>query len=304
MFKKDYKLLPHTKEPIYGLSTQSVQFMPWPITKFKVDKAWSLSQGQDVVVAVIDTGCDIHHEDILENILLGFNAINNSTTVMDGNGHGTHVTATISASNNSIGMVGVAPRTKILPVKALGDDGYGSNNSIAKGIMWSVDNGANIITMSLGSPHPSRILEKSLDYASKNNVLVFCAAGNSGNNTDILYPARYSNTISIGAINHKLEICEFSCCGDELDFLAPGEDIVSAAPGNNYTKMSGTSMATPFAVGCASLFLSSLANKKIDQKSLIEAFSKNTLKLKGRYSGDKKYEGNGIIQPILLTPPA
>lgn len=303
MSRKEFKLLPHTKEKIYGLSRNSLQFFPWSIKTFDIEKAWKFSEGEDIVVGVIDTGCDTNHEDIKDNLMPGFNFIDNSPSVYDGNGHGTHVAGTVAALNNSIGMVGISPRTKILPVKALDDNGYGQNSHITNAIMWAVDHGADILTMSLGSPHPSRNVEKAIEYAVRNNVLVFCAAGNSGNNSDIQYPAKFDTTISIGAINHNLEICDFSCCGNELDFLAPGEDIVSATPGNNYTKMSGTSMATPFAVGCAALFLSLKKQKSGEIKNLknkqylINEFKENAMPLKGKYSGDKRYEGYGIIRP-------
>jgi len=305
MRRRECSLLPHIKEKVYGLTTRSLQFFPWPVTKFNVQSAWRYSEGEEVTVAVIDTGCDIDHEDLKDNLIDGYNAIDGTKDVNDINGHGSHVAGTIAAINNGIGMIGTAPKTKIMPIKALGDDGSGNNLTIANAVKWAVDNGADLITMSLGSPYASRHLEKALDYAERNSVVVFCAAGNSGNNVDIMYPAKFLTTISIGAIDHNLKICNFSCCGDGLDFLSPGEDILSTTPENTYSKMSGTSMATPFAVGCASLLLSL---KRKDNKSLIlsreeyiEEFSKVAIKLKDpKHRGDKRYEGNGILTPVVL----
>ena len=306
--KNNCKLLPYIRTDLYGLSPNDLQFFSWPIKKFDIEKQWSHSQGEGVTVAVLDTGCDINHEDLKDNIVDGYNFINPGKDPIDENGHGTHVSATIAAINNGIGMVGVAPKSKIMPVKVLGADGAGSNISVAKGIVWAADNGADIITMSLGSEHPSDQIATAIEYAKSKESVIFCAAGNSGIESGIMYPAKNNHTISVGAVDENLNICEFSCCGDELDFLAPGYNIISAVPNNKYASMSGTSMANPFAVGCAALLLSyarkikfsSLDNMLRNTEDYISIFAKKTLKLKDKkYSGIKKYEGYGIIRPVL-----
>jgi subtilisin family serine protease len=303
--KRECKLLPHIVEPIYGLKSSSVQMLTWQITEFSIQSVWDKTDGSNVVVAVIDTGCDLNHEDIKDNILQGYNVLDPKKDPNDGNGHGTHVAGTIAALNNNKGVVGVSPKTKVLPIKALDDSGMGSNNNVGAAIVWAVDNGADIITMSLGSDYPSIPIERALIYAESKNVAVFCAAGNSGINHDVNFPARYEQSVSVGAINRNLDLCEFSCTGDSLDFLAPGQDIVSSVPGNNYASMSGTSMATPFAVGCASLYLSYIRKKsgshiKLPSSKYIEYFKNHTRKLKNtEYGGLRRYEGYGIIQPIM-----
>lgn len=302
MLRKDYKLLPHVRQDLYGFNAQSMQMYPWAIKQFDVEKAWRFSEGEQVNVAVIDTGCDLTHEDLKECLLPGKNFIDHNSEPQDDNGHGTHVAGTIAAINNGIGMVGVAPKAKILPVKSLAGNGAGSHVSIADGVRWSVDNGAELITMSLGSPMPSKTLERAINYAINNNVVVFCAAGNSGNSVDIQYPANFLPTISIGAIGRKLNVSSFSCCGDNLDFVAPGEDIISAVPGDRYAKMTGTSMATPYAVGCAALYLSLKKkinpNIKLDKNDFVKTFIKNAIPIVGQHSGDTRYQGNGIIRPM------
>jgi subtilisin family serine protease len=304
MRRRECKLLPHIKQPIYGLNSSSAQILPWTIKDFNVESVWSKSTGEDVIVAVIDTGCDITHDDIKNNIINGYNIVASSNLVYDGNGHGTHVAGTIAAINNNLGIVGVSPKTKIMPIKALADNGSGSNNDVASGIDYAVENGADIITMSLGSDFPSVRIEKSLIRAIEKRVAVFCAAGNSGIMREVNFPARYDQSICIGAINRGLDLCEFSCTGESLDFLAPGADIISCIPNNQYASMTGTSMATPFAVGCMSLFLS-YARKisgdsklRLTQEEIINHFKKYTRKLNNtEYSGVKRYEGYGIITP-------
>tara|TARA_B100002019_G_scaffold286606_1_gene297339 strand:+ start:48 stop:980 length:933 start_codon:yes stop_codon:yes gene_type:complete len=310
MNRRECKLLPHISQPLYGLSPHDIQFLPWAIKRFNVQDAWKHSRGENVTVAVIDTGCDLNHVDIKDNLLPGRNFVDNNHNPQDVQGHGTHVAGTIAAIDNSYGMVGVAPATKIIPIKSLGDNGSGSMRDVANGVMWAVDHGAEIITMSLGSPYPSRALQNALRYARDNKVIVFCAAGNDGNGIDINYPAKFLETIAIGSINHSLGVSDFSCCGDTLDFVSPGEDVISAAPGNKYARLTGTSMATPYAVGCAALLLS-LSKKqrkiyKLEHKDdYIREFSENAIPLTGRHSGDRRYEGNGIIVPKLsLTPSA
>ena len=302
--RKECRLLPHIKEPIYGLSASAGQIFPWSISLFDVPTCWSKTNGVGVTVAVIDTGCDINHDDIKDNLVDGYNIIQPNTDPIDVNGHGTHVAGTIAAINNNRGIVGVAPSVKIMPIKALDDSGMGSNNNVGSAIVWAADHGADIITMSLGSAYPSLAIERALLYATSKGVIIFCAAGNSGLKHEINFPAKYDETISIGAIDRSLDICQFSCTGDSLDFLAPGADIISAAPGNSYAVMSGTSMSTPFAVGCAALWLSLLRKKdplaKPQQKEYIDHFKKNTMPLNNaKYSGLRRYEGNGIIRPTM-----
>lgn len=302
--RKECRLLPHIKEPIYGLSASAGQILPWSISLFNVADFWSKTNGVGVTVAVIDTGCDLNHDDIKDNLTNGYNIIQPNQDPIDTNGHGTHVAGTIAAINNHKGVVGVAPSVKIMPIKALDDSGMGSNNNVGSAIVWAVDHGADIITMSLGSQYPSLSIERALLYAQDHGVIVFCAAGNSGIKHEINFPAKYEETISIGAIDRNLDICQFSCTGDALDFLAPGQDIISAAPGNSYTMMSGTSMSTPFAVGCAALWLSLLRKNnpaaKPTKNEYINHFKRNTMPLNNpKYRGLKRYEGNGIIRPTM-----
>lgn len=305
MRKKDkIGLLPYIVEPLYGLSPNDPQMMGWEINKFNIPKAWKNSEGEGVVCAVLDTGCDLDHDDLKSNLLEGKNFVEKNSSPVDRNSHGTHVSSTIAASNNGLGMVGISPKTKIVPVKVLGNNGSGSIGSIAEGICWAADQKEiNFLTMSLGSPASHPELERSVDYAISKGKVVFCAAGNSGPDIDIMFPARYKNTISIGAVDENLNRTDFSCSGDSLDFLAPGHNIMGCVPKNSYALMSGTSMSNPFAVGIASLLLS--YNFKVNKFKLND-YSDYVRVLKeyckplndSRYERSKKYQGYGILYPV------
>lgn len=300
LFKRNkIGLLPHESKPIYGLTPKSSQFYGWEIIKLNIPDCWVDTQGAGVRIAVLDTGCDLDHDDLKGNLLLGKNFCKPNDPPEDKNGHGSHVAGTIAARNNGIGMVGIAPKAKILPVKVLGDDGAGSLRSVSEGIRWAADQKVDFITMSLGCPFTDRKLKSAIDYASAKGVVCFCAAGNSGPDTDVMFPARYNNVIAIGAVDEFFNRTVFSCAGESLDFLAPGQDIISCVPNNQYASMSGTSMSNPFATGCAALLLS--WNKKNNKYKLknaddyIQIFSKHSIKLKQEKYQQVKFQGNGII---------
>ena len=299
--KKDkVSLLPHTRAEVYGLDPSSAQMLGWEIKKLNIDRQWTYSEGRGVVVAVIDTGCDLEHIDIKNNLLKGINIIDKSKDPQDDNGHGSHVCGMIAAENNGLGMVGVSPKVKILPVKALDSKGNGSLRNVIEGIIWAADAGADFITMSLGASNSNDQLEKAIQYASLKGSVVFAAAGNSGENTEILYPARYKNVISIGAIDENLSRTSFTCSGEDLDFLSPGHNIFSIAPNSGYAIMSGTSMSNPFAVGCAALLLShNRQHKKFSLRSAqdyIDVLSKVCIDISEERYRSRKYQGNGIIK--------
>ena len=302
-FNKDKKvsLFPYTSELLHGLTPQSTQFYGWEIIKFDIPDCWKETQGKGVKVAVLDSGCDYNHSDLKGNMLIGKNFIpeEKDQPPMDRNSHGTHVAGTIAARNNRVGMVGVAPECKIMPVKVLGDNGSGSLLTVAEGIRWAADQRVDFITMSLGSVGTHRILSDAIDYAESKGVVCFCAAGNSGAKTDILYPAKYDNVIAIGAIDEFFNRTVFSCAGNSLDFLAPGQDIISCVPNNQYASMSGTSMSNPFATGCAALLLA--WNKKTNRfklnnaKDYIDVFKQHATPLRDERHQSIKYQGHGII---------
>jgi len=304
MKNKKIGLLPYIREDLHGMSASMPAIMGWEITDFNIPYYWKQSRGEGVRVAVIDTGVDINHEDIKNNIISGKNFVDPTKDPIDVAGHGTHVSSTIAAEDNGCGIIGVANKAKIMPIKALGDDGTGNMSNLISAIKYAADSNIDFITMSLGSPTPSREIENAINYAASKGCVIFCAAGNSGPGVDIMYPAKYDHTIAIGAIDKKLNRTSFTCSGDSLDFLAPGHDIIGCVPGNNYALMSGTSMSNPYAVGLACLLLSyNRSEKRYSLKTsddYVNVFKTAAKDLSDeRYKGIKKYQGYGIMHPVL-----
>ncbi|MEH2129657.1 MAG: S8 family peptidase [Nostoc sp.] len=259
----------------------------WGANLIKAPEAWAQGYtGKGVVVAVVDTGVDYNHEDLKDNIwtnpkeiagnakdndgngyandIHGWNFVDNNNNVLDDNGHGTHVSGTIAGENNNYGVTGIAYDAKIMPVKVLDDSGSGSYISIAKGIRYAVDNGANVINLSLGGGSSNRTLESAINYASSKGVIVVMAAGNDGSSSPA-YPARYASKsgIAVGAVDSNNNMADFSNRSgtNEISYVtAPGVNIYSSVPNNQYATYSGTSMAAPHVAGVVALMLSANHN--------------------------------------------
>lgn len=222
------------------------------------------------------------------------------------NGHfvsNTHVSGIICAENNDIGVVGVAPKTKIIPIKVLDKNGNGNLENVSKAIIWAADQKVDFITMSLGSPEKIDIVHNAIKYAASKKIVVFCAAGNAGNQRKVFYPAAYKEVIGIGAVDENFNLAGFSCTGPDLDFVAPGVEILSTVPTNWYAMLSGTSMANPFVTGIACLLLSYKRKNNLDIKLETASDYINVLKQytipvsNSEFAGKRFFEGFGIIDP-------
>ncbi len=240
--------------------------------------AWDFTTGSDnVTVAVIDTGVDINHTDLLNNIYIntkeqvngvdddgnglvddikGWDYANNDNGVYDSDSldaHGTHIAGIIAAGLNNGGISGIAPNIKILPIKFInGNTGYTSD--AIKAIEYAKDMGASIVNCSWGGSQYNQALKEVMEQSG---MLFTCAAGNNGTNLDLspIYPACFdlSNIITASAVNSNGQLAFFSCFGSKINVVAPGVDILSTLPGNKYGYMSGTSVAAPFVAGTAAL---------------------------------------------------
>lgn len=243
-------------------------------------EAWDITTGKEIIVALIDTGVFMEHEDIIGKIwsnpheipgnhrdddgngyvddVFGYNFYDNNNDVSDNNGHGTSIAGIIGANtNNNQGVAAINWKTKIMVLKALNKLGGGEYHDVAKAIRYAVSNGAKIINMSFGTYVDDPLLRQAIDYAVDNGVVIVGAAGNNGQKR-ILYPAAYSNVISVGAVDSSNNRASFSNYGEDLDVVAPGLNIptISNSGPNKYSNSSGTSYAAAHVSSLVSLIMS------------------------------------------------
>ncbi len=254
----------------------------WGIKKMNVPAAWDSTQGEGVIVAVVDTGVDYHHPDIAANMVAGWNFVTDTSDSMDKIGHGTHVAGTIAAvGNNSLGVIGVAPKAKIMPLKGFDDEGNGSMSDLADAIIYAAQHGAKVINNSWGcssSCLSNPLAEAAVRQAEDLGAVVVFSAGNS--NLDVVLKSPQNMT------DHKPLVVAASCpddtrayfsdYGDLVDVTAPGSGLSADIRGilslkattcsmcasspdlivnQNYFRTAGTSMAAPHVSGLAALII-------------------------------------------------
>ena len=277
--------------------------------------AWARTTGsEDLVVAVLDSGVDYTHEDLVSNMwvrpsdmapyndtelgtvddLNGYNAINGNSDPMDDNGHGTHCAGIIGAEGeNDLGIAGVNWNVRIMPLKFMNSGGFGTTKDAIEAINYVIDRkkaGVNvrIISASWGSTQKSRALEDVIRKAYENDILFVAAAGNATTDNDRRphFPSSYDvpNVISVAALDRNDQLAKFSNYGAKsVAVAAPGVEILSTWLGNQYEEKSGTSMATPVIAGVAALILAENPRMSVDdlRKKILDS-SDPIIALKGK----------------------
>ncbi|MCQ1535410.1 S8 family serine peptidase [Methanosarcina sp. KYL-1] len=302
------------------------------------EPAWDVSSGEGVIVAVLDSGVAyenygpyIRAPDLANtNFIPGYDFVNNDDHANDDHSHGTHVAGTLAQStNNAAGVAGVAYNCIIMPVKVLDVNGNGTLQQLIDGIYFATDNGAKVISMSLGFPpgyYPGPALDAALDYAYNNGVTTVAASGNDETGT-VNYPAAYEKCIAVGATRYDGSRAHYSNYGSALDVMAPGGDVDIDQNGDGYgdgilqntfnptTKdptvigywfFEGTSMATPHVSAIAAMLIASGKEGPDSVRTAIEATARDM----GTAGWDPEY-GYGIVDakaaldyvPIPNTPP-
>ncbi|MGQ9656752.1 MAG: S8 family peptidase [Fimbriimonadales bacterium] len=301
------------------------------LARIQANLAWDIWQPQRTVyIAIIDTGIDSNHPDLTNKMrrlangaVYGYNTLNNTTNALDDNGHGTHCAGIAAAEiNNGVGVAGVAAwnpsvansRTyvQLMPVKVLSSSGSGSLDAVARGVTWAADNGAHVLSLSLGAGTGAQQLQDAVNYAWTRGCLVVVAAGNGGSSSP-QYPAYYTNSIAVAATDSNDQLANFSQYGSWVDIAAPGVNILATYPNNQYQSLSGTSMACPHVAGAAAVLWShnsSLTNAQL--RAALETNVDSYQPLSGRtiapnagrlnvYRALQAVGGGGPTQPSLSS---
>ncbi len=222
------------------------------LKQIQIYEGWDIATNTDTTIAILDTGVDLYHPDLKENLVEGYNFLDKNALPQDDNGHGTNVTGIVAAvGNNNQGTAGISWKTKIMPLKVLDHKGEGESFIVGQGIRYAVDKGAEIILLSLGEPIYTPFMKEAVDYAEENGVLVVAATGNEGNRLN--YPAALPDVLSVGAVNLEDKYVSYSNYGQQIDVVAPGEGIYTTKQGGGYISNTGTSMAAPQVAGLAAL---------------------------------------------------
>jgi subtilisin family serine protease len=277
----------------------------WNLHMVDAEGAWAHTTGVGTLVAVLDTGVYTSGDDGLNAVRTGWNFIDGSSDTSDVYGHGTHVAGTIAQStHNGQGAAGLAHGSTILPVKVLGDDGWGSSWAIASGMEWAADQGADVINLSLGSWGSSQLELDAVRYARDRGVVLVAAAGNESYG-QLNWPAAYDGVISVAAVDSDGDRASYSNWGDGLDISAPGgvywdgdgdgwydgiwQEVWSGS-GWAVEGWQGTSMASPH-VAAAAAMLKSLG---VDDPDYIEEILEASAWDRGNGGWDTDY-GAGVL---------
>jgi hypothetical protein len=231
----------------------------WHLSKIGATSAWDTSQGAGVTIAILDSGVDMTHPDLVANLVPGFNLYDNNTNTADVCGHGTAVAGSAAArTNNGVGVAGVAGQAKIMPLRIAYKDAASGNcyayaSTIASGITYAADNGARIANVSYGPLAGNAAVQSAAQYMKNKGGLVFISAGNDGQDLNV---TPTTSLIAVSATDSSDNKASWSSYGNAISLAAPGAGIWTTSNGAGYGGWNGTSFASPVAAGVAALMMS------------------------------------------------
>jgi major intracellular serine protease len=264
MKNDDVKLIPNNVVTINEVE----DVIPNNIKNVGAQEQWDYGNtGKGIVIAMLDTGCDVNHPDLSNRIIGGYNFTNEHdgdvTNYNDTNGHGTHASGIVAASKNGQGVVGVAPDAMLLILKVLNKFGSGTINNLITAINYAIDWRGNqgekvrVISLSLGTKNPSEDLYQAIKRAIVNEIAIVVASGNDGDGSlgtnEYRYPGAFEEVIEVGAVDENNTIAYFSNTNEFVDLYAPGVNINSCYKDQKFAVLSGTSMAVPHVTGAIAL---------------------------------------------------
>ncbi|MGW4890025.1 type VII secretion-associated serine protease mycosin [Streptomyces murinus] len=273
----------------------------WPLKQFQAEKVWHVSQGQGVTVAVIDSGVDSAHPDLKGQVLQGAGFIgdprDNGQSDISGDSHGTAIAGIIAGTgkaNAGNGMTGLAPKSKVLPVRVT-MNGTAEPTAIAEGIKYAADHHAQVINISIGTTTPDPLLREAVTYALGKDTVIVASAGNDGQNGNPpMYPAAFPGVIDVTGTDSTGNFWPVSESGPRVTLAAPATGIYSTNDRNQYVKADGTSYAAAYVSATTALVRSAFPRLTAGQtvRRLI-----STARRPGSGNHDNQY-GYGLVNPL------
>jgi subtilisin family serine protease len=274
-----------------GIPSDTLASNQWALPKIAWDQVYGNVTPQTLTsVAILDTGIDGAHPDLIGAIAPGTSIIDDSNGLTDPNGHGTWLAGIVAArTNNGEGIAGVGfSQVQVMPVKVLDADGLGQDADVISGIVWAADNGASVILMAFSNPGFSESLQEAIDYAWSRNVVLVAAAGNDGSNTPT-FPAGDRGVIGVSATDSNDNLAASSNYGATVFLAAPGVDILGTYKGNTYVTWTGTSGSAAIVAGSAALM------RAVDP-TLSNGVIVSRLARTADPAGTQEQTGNGRVQ--------
>lgn len=309
--KKDPNVL-YAEPNYYGRFAETVPLPPsdpsyasqWWLPAVGDRSMWALGRGSGVIVAVIDTGADLTHPDLVANLLPnGYNFGDGNAIPQDRLGHGTRVSGIIAASqNNNLGVSGLAPEAKILPIKINpGAEGTFTSDHLATAIDYAVSNGAKVINLSLTVDNETQTVRDALQAALDAGVVVVAAAGNDGG--AVAFPANMTGVIGVAATDQSNQLASFSNTGPEISVAAPGTNVYSTVLGGTYGGGSGTSYSAPIVSAVLADVIS--VNPSLPASGFSRYLRENTNAISGGTYAygvvDAGKTGNSLVPHLVLS---
>lgn len=245
---------------------QPPEELTWGIIKICAPLAWDITRGPTIKVAILDTGIDLEHPDLQDNIKGNINMIKPFKNGQDDNGHGTHVAGIVAAVDNEIGIIGTGPEISLYAVKVLDKKGRGWLSDLIDSLDWCINNGMQVVNMCFGSYEDNVSFHEAIIEAYEAGITLVASAGNNGEYGGLIeYPAKYCETIAVSAIDEFGQFAYFSSYGLEIDLAAPGVNIKSTYKDSSYRIMDGTSMSAPYVTGVVALILTTTPERRFDK---------------------------------------